>query len=126
MRQTLDDLDKDGGDCKAVFDQFEGKTTDFDMDLYTVKMPDYVSPEAQAHANKVEREIMGHANNRAQAEDDAILAIDDGAQLARRERKTSSEQHQTEEQLYGTAVPKGQRADESTFARTQALAEQPD
>ena len=49
------------------------------MDLYTVKMPEYVSPEVRAHADQVEREIIGEKNNRTQAEDDAILAIDGGA-----------------------------------------------
>ena len=46
----MDDLDKDI-DGEAVFDQFKGRKTDFDMDLYTVKMPNYVSPEARAHAD---------------------------------------------------------------------------
>ena len=40
---------------------------------------------------------MGQKNNRTQAEDDAILAIDGGSYLERRERITKLEQHQTEE-----------------------------
>lgn len=92
----MDDLDKDI-DGEAVFDQFKGRKTDFDMDLYTVKMPNYVSPEARAHADQIEREIMGQTNNRTQAEDDAILAIDGGSYMERRERITKLEQHQTEE-----------------------------
>jgi len=47
------------------------------MDLYSVKMPAYVSPQLQAHADQIERDIAQKSRNR-QAEDDAILAIDNG------------------------------------------------
>ena len=57
----------------------------------------------QAHADAVERDVMSNRRHVIE-EDDAILALDDG-HMMRRERRT-------EEQLYGTAVPDGQRADE--------------
>ena len=44
-------------------------------------------------------------------EDEAILEVDDGRNM-RRERRT-------EEQLFGTALPDGMRADEENFARNQ-------
>ena len=72
------------------------------MDHYTVKMPEHISAEEQAHADAVERDIM--SKRHVIEEDEAILALDDG-HMMRRERRT-------EEQLYGTAVPDGMRADE--------------
>ena len=54
------------------------------MDMYTVQMPAYVSPEQQAHADRVEQDIMAQSKNRTQAENDAILAIDGGAELTGR------------------------------------------
>jgi len=83
------------------------------MDLYTVKMPDHVSAEVRAHADQVERDILSQRH--AIEEDDAILTLDDGRSLMRLERRT-------EEQLYGTAVPDGLRADEESFARSQQAA----
>ena len=51
---TLDSLDKD---TSEAFDQFKGRTSDFSMDIYSTKMPEKVSPELQALADKVESEI---------------------------------------------------------------------
>ena len=104
LRQTLEELPED-----SKFDQFRGRTTDFSMDLYSVKMPGKVAPEVQAHADQVERDIMGKRH--MIEEDEAILQVDDGRNM-RRERRT-------EEQLFGTALPDGMRADEENFARNQ-------
>ena len=42
------------------------------MDFYSVKMPEHVSPELQAHADKVEREI----NNQGKDEEQIISMVD--------------------------------------------------
>ena len=46
-----------GSKQEPVFDQFKGRKTDFSMDIYSVNMPDMVSPELRARANRVEAEI---------------------------------------------------------------------
>ena len=83
------------------------------MDIYSVKMPDQVDPELRARANRVEQEIKAQGRD---LEELAMRATDDDRHL-RRERKQAE---QTEEQLFGTAVPEGTRADERTFSRIQA------
>jgi len=49
----LEDTEADNCD----FDQFKGRQTDFNMNMYSVEMPQYVNPELRARADRLEREI---------------------------------------------------------------------
>ena len=80
-----------------AFDQFKGRKTDFTMDHYSVTMPQTVSAELQARADRVEADINSkQRGKRAHSSDKDEESIIDN----------------TEEERYGTAVPQGARADE--------------
>ena len=70
--RTLDEvgeLEKANGE---QFDQFKGRASDFSMDIYSVKLPEHVTPELQARADRVEREI----TNQGKDEDQIINLVD--------------------------------------------------
>ena len=79
---TLDSLDKDKGDA---FDQFKGRTSDFSMDIYSTEMPEKVSPELQALADKVESEI--NMIGQGKAEEEIISLVDSDEERRLREQR---------------------------------------
>ena len=104
LRQTLHEA---GQTDSSSFDQFKGRKTDFTMDFYSVKMPDHVSPQLQAHADQVERDITGHG---CDTEENIINMVDADCEL-RREKRVVGGVSSSEEKLFGTAIQDDEKAD---------------
>ena len=123
-----------GSKKEPAFDQFKGRKTDFSMDTYSINMPTDVSPELRARADRVESDINNKDKKAAGSmpsstsmmdrdEEQIISLVDDDCKL-RRERKLAEAIVESEEQMFGTAVPQGQTADESTaFDRSKIEAD---
>ena len=87
------------------------------MDLYSVTMPDSVSPELRARADRVEAEIANKGKSTSMVDRHLILTGRDEEQII---SLAEGDDEDEEEQMFGTAVPESQKADELTAFESMA------
>lgn len=91
------------------------------MDIYSVNLPDKVSPELRERADRIEAEINSKKQRKTQMtghDEESIFSMADASSSSKRSKVVGNDF--TEEQMFGTAVPEGSKANEQKAFRSMA------